>query len=136
MRCESLSELWNGTWPEAVRAVNVHQLRCSQSAVERALCKVVSTDPPYYDNIIGYADLSDFFFFYVWLRPFPVKPVFPDLFATLSVPKAEELAGIRHTAIGGKEKAEAFFLEGMTQGHASPRRASASRISRHNLLCL
>jgi len=30
-----------------------------------ALNKVVSTDPPYYDNI-GYADLSDFF--YVWLR--------------------------------------------------------------------
>ena len=27
--------------------------------------KIVSTDPPYYDNI-GYADLSDFF--YVWLR--------------------------------------------------------------------
>lgn len=27
---------------------------------------VLSTDPPYYDNI-GYADLSDFF--YVWLRP-------------------------------------------------------------------
>ncbi len=26
---------------------------------------VISTDPPYYDNI-GYADLSDFF--YVWLR--------------------------------------------------------------------
>ena len=48
---------------------------------------VVSTDPPYYDNI-GYADLSDFF--YVWLRR-SLKPVFPDLFATLAVPKAEEL---------------------------------------------
>ena len=45
--------------------------------------KVVSTDPPYYDNI-GYADLSDFF--YVWLRR-SLKPVFPDLFATLAVPK-------------------------------------------------
>ena len=49
--------------------------------------QVVSTDPPYYDNI-GYADLSDFF--YVWLRR-SLKPVFPDLFATLAVPKAEEL---------------------------------------------
>ena len=49
--------------------------------------KVVSTDPPYYDNI-GYADLSDFF--YVWLRR-SLRPVFPDLFATLAVPKAEEL---------------------------------------------
>jgi putative DNA methylase len=72
--------------------------------------KVVSTDPPYYDNI-GYADLSDFF--YVWLR-FSLKPVFPDLFATLAVPKAEELVATpyRH---GSKEKAEAFFLNGMTE---------------------
>jgi putative DNA methylase len=72
--------------------------------------KVVSTDPPYYDNI-GYADLSDFF--YVWLRR-SLKPVFPDLFATLAVPKAEELVATpyRH---GSKGKAETFFLDGMTQ---------------------
>jgi len=72
--------------------------------------KIISTDPPYYDNI-GYADLSDFF--YVWLRR-SLRPVFPDLFATLAVPKAEELVATpyRH---GSKEKAEAFFLDGMTQ---------------------
>ncbi len=72
--------------------------------------KVVSTDPPYYDNI-GYADLSDFF--YIWLRR-SLRPVFPDLFATLAVPKAEELVATpyRH---GSKEKAETFFLDGMTQ---------------------
>ena len=72
--------------------------------------KIVSTDPPYYDNI-GYADLSDFF--YVWLRR-SLRPVFPDLFATLTVPKAEELVATpyRH---GSKEKAETFFLNGMTQ---------------------
>jgi len=72
--------------------------------------KVISTDPPYYDNI-GYADLSDFF--YVWLRR-SLKPFFINLFATLSVPKAEELVATpyRH---GSKEKAEKFFLEGMTQ---------------------
>ena len=70
---------------------------------------LVSTDPPYYDNI-GYADLSDFF--YVWLRR-SLRSVFPDLFATLAVPKAEELVATpyRH---GSKEKAEAFFLNGMT----------------------
>ena len=72
--------------------------------------KCVSTDPPYYDNI-AYADLSDYF--YVWLRR-SLKAVFPDLFATVAVPKAEELVATpyRH---GGKEAAEAFFLEGMTQ---------------------
>ena len=71
---------------------------------------VVSTDPPYYDNI-GYADLSDFF--YVWLRR-SLKPLFPDLFATLVVPKTEELVATpyRH---GRKEEAETFFLNGMTE---------------------
>jgi len=71
---------------------------------------VVSTDPPYYDNV-PYADLSDFF--YVWLRR-SLKPIFPGLFATLAVPKAEELVATpyRH---GSKEKAETFFLDGMTQ---------------------
>jgi putative DNA methylase len=72
--------------------------------------KLVSTDPPYYDNI-GYADLSDFF--YVWLRR-SLRGVFPDLFATLAVPKAEELVATpaRH---GGMDGAKAFFLDGMTQ---------------------
>lgn len=72
--------------------------------------KLVSTDPPYYDNI-GYADLSDFF--YVWLRR-SLRSIFPDLFATMAVPKAEELVATpyRH---GSKEKAEVFFLDGMTQ---------------------
>ena len=75
-----------------------------------SLNRVVSTDPPYYDNI-GYADLSDFF--YVWLRH-SLKPVLPNLFTTLAVPKAEELVATpyRH---GSKEKAETFFLDGMTR---------------------
>jgi len=72
--------------------------------------RVIATDPPYYDNI-GYADLSDFF--YVWLRR-SLRGVLPDLFATVAVPKAEELVATpyRH---GSKEKAETFFLDGMTQ---------------------
>jgi putative DNA methylase len=72
--------------------------------------KTISTDPPYYDNI-GYADLSDFF--YVWLRK-SLRPVFPSLLASIAVPKAEELVATpyRH---GSKEKAESFFLNGMTQ---------------------
>ena len=83
--------------------------------------KLVSTDPPYYDNI-GYADLSDFF--YVWLRR-SLRLVFPDLFATLAVPKADELVATpsRH---GSKGDAEAFFLNGMEEAmrriseHAHP----------------
>lgn len=71
--------------------------------------KVISTDPPYYDNI-GYADLSDFF--YVWLRR-SLRPVFPTLFSTLAVPKTEELVAAPYRQ-GGKAKAEQFFLHGMT----------------------
>jgi putative DNA methylase len=93
----------------SVKFVGVAQ-QLDASKQELSARKFVSTDPPYYDNI-SYADLSDFF--YVWLRR-SLKPVFPDLFATLTVPKAEELVAtpFRH---GGKEKAEAFFLDGMTQ---------------------
>lgn len=72
--------------------------------------KIISTDPPYYDNI-GYADLSDFF--YVWMRR-TLRQVFPSLYGTMTVPKTEELVATpyRH---GGKEEAEAFFLQGMSQ---------------------
>ena len=75
---------------------------------EFSTARVISTDPPYYDNV-GYADLSDFF--YVWLRR-ALRSVFPDLFATLTVPKAEELVATpyRH---GSKGEAETFFLNGM-----------------------
>ena len=72
--------------------------------------KVVSTDPPYFDNV-PYADLSDFF--YVWLRR-PLKALFPDLFSTVAVPKAEELVAFAYRH-GGKAAAESFFLNGMTR---------------------
>lgn len=79
-----------------------------------SLNKIISTDPPYYDNI-GYADLSDFF--YVWMRKC-LRPVFSTLFSTIAVPKTEELVATpaRH---GSKEKAESFFLEGMTKAMRS-----------------
>lgn len=69
---------------------------------------VISTDPPYYDNI-GYADLSDFFF--CWLKP-AVKSVYPEAFGVLATPKTEELVATpyRH---GSKAAAEVFFLDGM-----------------------
>ncbi|MDG4601776.1 MAG: DUF1156 domain-containing protein [Defluviicoccus sp.] len=113
---EKMSGNWNGgiDWvadvfeklPAQLRDGDAFQLdACHQSL---SLEKVISADPPYYDNI-GYADLSDFF--YVWLRD-SVRPVFPDLFATLTVPKAEELVAtpFRH---GTKDNAEIFFLNGM-----------------------
>ncbi len=73
--------------------------------------KVVSTDPPYYDNV-PYADLSDYF--YVWLRR-SLRHIFPDLFATVAVPKTEELVAFAYRHDRGRAGAEAFFLDGMTK---------------------
>lgn len=70
---------------------------------------VISTDPPYYDNI-GYADLSDFF--YVWLRQ-SLKDTYPKLFKTVLVPKAEELVATPYRFNGSKVKAREFFENGM-----------------------
>ena len=72
--------------------------------------RIISTDPPYYDNI-GYADLSDFF--YVWLRP-SLKSVFPEMFAILAAPKSEELVATPHRH-GSRAEAESFFLDGISQ---------------------
>ena len=80
---------------------------------------VISTDPPYYDNI-GYSDLSDFF--YVWLRR-SLKDVHPSLFSTMLVPKAEELVAnpYRH---GGKDGARDFFEDGFRTVFANARRSA------------
>jgi putative DNA methylase len=85
--------------------------------------EIISTDPPYYDNI-GYADLSDFF--YVWLRR-NLQKIYPEETRTLLVPKDAELVATpyRH---GGREKAEAFFLEGMTRALAELARRSVPNV--------
>ncbi len=98
-------------WPASViKSLGEYGLAQQADAQKQNISsgKVISTDPPYYDNI-GYADLSDFF--YIWLRR-SLKSVFPNLFSTLLVPKADELVATpyRH---GGKAAAETFFLNGM-----------------------
>jgi len=72
---------------------------------------MISTDPPYYDNI-SYADLSDFF--YIWLRQ-SLKETYPELFRTMLVPKAEELIANPYRFEGNMDKARDFFENGMVQ---------------------
>lgn len=86
---------------------SVKQVNAGEATYEAGT--VISSDPPYYDNI-GYADLSDFFF--CWLKPV-LKEIYPSIFGVLATPKAEELVATpyRH---GGADAAEKFFLEGMT----------------------
>lgn len=101
-----------------VRVINTALPACvpghatqNDAAVQNiSLNKVISTDPPYFDNI-SYADLSDYF--YPWMRK-SLKSTYPSLFSTIAVPKAEELIASPYRQ-GSKDKAETFFMDGMTE---------------------
>jgi putative DNA methylase len=101
--------------PGVIKSVNATSNSFSDKRV------VISTDPPYYDNV-GYADLSDFF--YVWLKR-SLSSVWPDLFRRLTTPKGEELVATpyRH---GGRDKAEAFFMKGMGEALTVMRKAATN----------
>lgn len=81
---------------------------------------LISTDPPYYDNIC-YADLSDFF--YVWLRR-SLSQFYPDIFSTLLVPKSQELVATPYRFGGDKQKAKEFFEEGLGKAFNQMRKAA------------
>ncbi|SKA31607.1 DUF1156 domain-containing protein [Consotaella salsifontis] len=89
-------------------ASGVVEQQNAQSAA-RSEPVIISTDPPYYDNI-AYSILSDFF--YGWIRK-ALRDIEPSLFGVIATPKSDELVAIasRH---GGREGAERFFIEGMT----------------------
>ncbi|MDA8257279.1 MAG: DUF1156 domain-containing protein [Betaproteobacteria bacterium] len=110
---------WEGAFSDCAKVLaglgsglagHAWQAAAQNSEGVSGMLPVVSTDPPYYDNV-PYADLSDFF--YVWLRH-SLKPIFPSLFSTLAVPKADELVAFsyRHQ---DKDSAGVFFMDGMTQ---------------------
>jgi len=88
------------------------------NAQEVSAAAMLSMDPPYYDNI-GYADLSDFF--YVWLRH-ALGDIYPDLFSTLLVPKAQELVATPYRFDGDKERAKQFFEQGLQRAFQNFRR--------------
>ncbi len=84
---------------------------------------VVSTDPPYYDNI-GYADLSDFF--YVWLRRSLIS-IYPELFSTLLLPKEPELVATPYRFGGSKKKAKEFFESGLNKAFQRMRKMASNK---------
>lgn len=100
-----------GNLRKVIEAVGEHPAQVTQQdASQMDVAGLLSTDPPYYDNI-GYSDLSDFF--YVWLRR-SLREIHPDLLGTVLVPKAEELVAnpYRH---GGQEGAKGFFEKGFRE---------------------
>lgn len=116
----------SGTWTsqyelaaQALDGLNVDVPGVARQAPAQASSiqpMVISTDPPYYDNV-GYSDLSDFF--YVWLRR-SLRDVHPDLLSTMLVPKAEELVANQYR-LGGKEAAKTFFEDGFREVFAKAR---------------
>lgn len=113
---------WKTTVAATVNALEgaiIGYLRNSKTSVSQANAAtrtyphnvVVSTDPPYFDNI-GYADLADFF--YVWLR-LVLRNVHPDLFATVLTPKVEELVATPYRFGGSQDAANEHFESGFRQ---------------------
>lgn len=106
--------LWSTTL-DAFKGLPIYQRKGSvkqldaTSSINGIQSPIISTDPPYYDNI-GYADLSDFF--YIWLRR-SLSDVFPSLFATVLTPKIHELIASPHRHDGKRQKAQVFFEEGL-----------------------
>jgi putative DNA methylase len=98
---------------DAAGPASVVQMDAARAVSQSAL---ISTDPPYYDNI-GYSDLSDFF--YVWLRR-SLRSVHPNLLSTMLVPKAEELVANPYRQ-KGKDGAKKFFEEGFRDVFANAR---------------
>ena len=96
-----------GNFPSAQLEAEVSQADAQSDCGLRNI--MISTDPPYYDNI-GYADLSDFF--YVWMRQ-SLKDTYPELFSTMLVPKVEELIATPYRHDGSVENAKSFFEDGM-----------------------
>lgn len=117
-----------GSWPtfldkvtKALEALPSGRGRAEQAdvATQSTAGMLISTDPPYYDNI-GYSDLSDFF--YVWLRR-SLRNIHPELFRTMLAPKVEELVANPYR-LGGKEEAKAFFEDGFRRVFAKARQSA------------
>jgi putative DNA methylase len=104
---------------EATPKINGIVNQQDAATIQTADSIVISTDPPYYDNI-GYADLSDFF--YIWLRR-PLKAIYPNLFKTLLVPKAEELIANPFRFNNDKNEAKSFFENGMLQAFSQMKKS-------------
>jgi len=123
----------SGCWDNCVDWVYKCLINATPRAIGTAIQKdamqiesqgsiVISTDPPYYDNV-SYANISDFF--YVWLRRI-LQKTYPKLFSTMLVPKAEELISAPYRFEGDLDEAKLFFEKGMYQAFIKFKSIAAS----------
>ena len=120
--------LRSNSWQKEPRSSAPNRCRHRRKRLENLL---VSTDPPYYDNI-GYAGLSDFF--YIWLGR-PLVAAYPDLFSTVLVPKMPELTASPDCSEGQGESQRAFRIRFSKRVKSSPQQNGPS-FSAYGLLCL
>jgi len=99
----------------------VKQLDAAATIDKTLAPPMISTDPPYYGNI-SYAELSDFF--YVWLRR-AIGKIYPDVFATVLVPKAQEMVATPFRFGGDSNRAREFFENAFAKASALMRSAEA-----------
>lgn len=114
---------WVSEAIERLPALSASDAICANATSRDYRPLVISTDPPYYDNI-GYSDLSDYF--YVWLRRCLQERI-PGLFSTVLAPKIDELVAnpYRH---GGEAGAEGFFEEGFNRVFTRIRSSAGSQV--------
>ena len=109
--------MWIGKVLQFVSAAGPAVADINDAQAHSMSAQLISTDPPYYDNI-GYADLSDFF--YIWMRR-SLRDIFPDIFSTLLAPKSAELIASAHRH-ESKTEAKQFFETGMRETFTNIRR--------------
>ncbi|HMA35595.1 MAG TPA: DUF1156 domain-containing protein [Chloroflexia bacterium] len=105
---ENLARNLSASLPKVANDQRVHVMNLDARNIS-GNGMIISTDPPYYDNI-GYADLSDFF--YVWLRR-TLSKIYPSLFSTLLAPKTQELVAMPYRFAGSSEAAKEYFEKGL-----------------------
>lgn len=95
-----------------------HTDACKHPLPDDSVTAVI-TDPPYY-NAVPYADLSDFF--YVWLWPH-LRNILPSIFKESTVPKDSELCEMRGwDSVRYPHKDAVFYESGMFRALAEARR--------------
>ena len=103
-------------------SIGVSNQMDSSAQLDPVASPIISTDPPYYDNIV-YADIADFF--YVWLRR-TLRDIYPNEFSTLLTPKTQETVVAEHRFGGDRKRAEQHFESGIERSFAKMRRSAAA----------
>lgn len=83
---------------------------------------LISTDPPYFSSLT-YADFADFFY---CIHRRCLRPVYPELYATVATPKDNEIVAAWHRFEGSKTEASKYFTARLSVAFANVRVAAGA----------